>query len=176
MPASTLLPNAQMGASNVKEMGTFKYGVLPSLLAMVVVCVLLFFEPHYSGIAIILVLTALMLFISGAKIRYFLGLGALLVVGVVILAVTGKLGYAMSRMHGLGQALIYTTDEMWQDTYQTRNSLYAIGSGGFWGLGFGQSRQKFLYIPEVQNDFVFSVVCEELGFIGADEQRHNGQS
>ena len=158
---------AQMGTSNVKEMGTFKYGVLPSLLAMVVVCVLLFFEPHYSGIAIILVLTALMLFISGAKIRYFLGLGALLVVGVVILAVTGKLGYAMSRMHGLGQALIYTTDEMWQDTYQTRNSLYAIGSGGFWGQGIGMSRQKYLYIPEVQNDFVFAVVCEELGFIGA---------
>ena len=158
---------AQMGASSGKEMGTFKYGVLPSLLAMVVVCVLLFFEPHYSGIAIILVLTALMLFISGAKIRYFLGLGALLVVGVVILAVTGKLGYAMSRMHGLGQALIYTTDEMWQDTYQTRNSLYAIGSGGFWGQGIGMSRQKYLYIPEVQNDFVFAVVCEELGFIGA---------
>ena len=51
--------------------------------------------------------------------------------------------------------------------WSTRNSLYAIGSGGFWGLGLGQSRQKFLYIPEAQNDFVFAVVCEELGFIGA---------
>lgn len=158
---------AQMGATNVSEIGTFKYGVLPSLIAMAVVCVLLFFEPHYSGIAIILLLTALMLFISGVKIRWFLIAGAVLVLLVGILAVTGKLGYAMSRMHGWGQALIYTTDEMWQDTYQTRNSLYAIGSGGFWGQGIGMSRQKYLYIPEVQNDFVFAVVCEELGFIGA---------
>ncbi len=158
---------AQIGASNVSEIGTFKYGVLPSLIAMVVVCVLLFFEPHYSGIAIILLLTALMMFISGVKIRWFLLAGVLLALIVGGLAVTGKLGYAMSRMHGWGQALIYTTDEMWQDTYQTRNSLYAIGSGGFWGQGIGMSRQKYLYIPEVQNDFVFAVVCEELGFIGA---------
>ena len=158
---------AQMGSSNVSEMGTFKYGVLPSLLAMVGICLLLAFEPHFSGIAIILVLTALMVFISGAKIRYFLMAGAGLALLIVGAALTGKLGYAMSRLHGWGQALIYTTDEMWRDTYQTRNSLYAIGSGGFWGQGIGMSRQKYLYIPEVQNDFVFAVVCEELGFIGA---------
>ena len=53
------------------------------------------------------------------------------------------------------------------DTYQTVQSLLAIGSGGLWGLGLGQSRQKFLYLPEPANDFIFSVVCEELGFIGA---------
>ncbi len=109
----------------------------------------------------------LMMFVSGVKLRYFfIGFG---LIGVVVigLAITGQLGYAMTRMAGWGQALIYTNDQLWQDTYQTRNSLYAIGSGGFWGLGLGQSRQKYLYIPEVQNDFVFAVVCEELGFIGA---------
>lgn len=53
------------------------------------------------------------------------------------------------------------------DTWQTKQSLMAIGSGGFFGLGFGQSRQKYLYLPEPQNDFIFAVVCEELGFIGA---------
>ena len=73
----------------------------------------------------------------------------------------------MDRLDGWGQALTYKNEDLWQKTYQTRNSLYAIGSGGLWGLGLGQSRQKYLYIPEVQNDFVFSVVCEELGFIGA---------
>ncbi len=52
-------------------------------------------------------------------------------------------------------------------TYQTRNSLYAIGSGGLWGLGLGQSRMKYLYIPEPQNDFIFAVVVEELGLVGA---------
>ena len=70
-------------------------------------------------------------------------------------------------MDGWGQALEYTTNEMWQTTWQTRNSLYAIGSGGMWGLGLGQSRQKYLYLPEPQNDFVFAIVCEELGFVGA---------
>ena len=73
----------------------------------------------------------------------------------------------MQRLDGWGMALTYVNEDLWQDTYQTRNSLYAIGSGGIWGLGLGQSRQKYMYIPEVQNDFVFAVVCEELGLIGA---------
>ena len=80
---------------------------------------------------------------------------------------TGLLGYAMDRLDGWGKALEYTTNEMWQTTWQTRNSLYAIGSGGLTGLGLGQSRQKYLYLPEPQNDFVFAIVCEELGLIGA---------
>ena len=85
---------------------------------------------------------------------------------IVLAALTGKLGYFMERMDGWGMALNPTDDLYWA-TYQTRNSIYAIGSGGFWGLGLGMSRQKYLYIPEVQNDFVFAVVCEELGFLGA---------
>ena len=148
-------------------MDTFLYGVMPPMIMFVVIALLLFLEPHYSGIVIIFLLVALMMFVSGVKLRYFfIGFG---LIGVVVigLAITGQLGYAMTRMAGWGQALIYTNDQLWQDTYQTRNSLYAIGSGGFWGLGLGQSRQKYLYIPEVQNDFVFAVVCEELGFIGA---------
>ena len=158
---------AHWGSTHFEKMDTFLYGVLPAIIVLVVFSGLLILEPHYSGIVIMLLLVALMMFISGVKMRYFIIAGALIAVVILGLAVTGKLSYAMTRLAGWGQALEYTTEEMWQDTYQTRNSLYAIGSGGFWGLGFGQSRQKFLYIPEVQNDFVFSVVCEELGFIGA---------
>ena len=164
---AAILFMAHWGAKYFKKMDTFRYGVLPGLIILVVYSVLLFLEPHYSGIVIMLLLVALMMFISGVKMRYFVIAGVIIALVVAGLAITGKLGYAMTRLAGWGQALDYTTDEMWQDTYQTRNSLYAIGSGGFWGLGFGQSRQKFLYIPEVQNDFVFAVVCEELGFIGA---------
>ena len=91
----------------------------------------------------------------------------LLIIAVLGAWVTGILTYAMQRMDGWGQALIYTTEEMWQTTWQTRNSLYAIGSGGMFGLGLGQSRQKYLYLPEPQNDFIFAIVCEELGFVGA---------
>ena len=158
---------AHWGSLHFKKMDTFRYGVLVPALLMGLVGFLLLEEPHYSGIVIIGALVLLMMFISGVKMRYFIIIFAVIAVAVLGLAVTGNLGYAMTRLDGWGQALIYTADDLWQTTYQTRNSLYAIGSGGFWGLGLGQSRQKYLYIPEVQNDFVFAVVCEELGFIGA---------
>ena len=144
-----------------------KFSVLPGLIVFGSIAMLLFLEPHYSGIVIIGMLTVLMLYIGGMKTKY-LAIGGIALVGIVlILAVTGGLSYAMSRMDGWGQALEYTTEDMWQTTWQTRNSLYAIGSGGLWGLGLGQSRQKYLYLPEPQNDFIFAIVVEELGLIGA---------
>ena len=158
---------AHWGSKFFKKMDTFRYGVLPALIILVAISLLLFLQPHYSGIVIIAILVALMMYISGVKIRYFVIAGVAIVLVIAVLIATNMLGYAMSRLAGWGQALVYSNDELWQDTYQTRNSLYAIGSGGMLGLGLGQSRQKFLYIPEVQNDFVFAVVCEELGFIGA---------
>ncbi len=164
---AVILFMAHWGSKYFKKMDTFRYGVLPGVILLVVISFLLLLEPHYSGIVIIALLIALMMYISGVKLRYFIIAGAAIVVVILGLYVSGKLGYAMTRLAGWGQALEYTDEQMWQDTYQTRNSLYAIGSGGFWGQGLGQSRQKFLYIPEVQNDFVFAVVCEELGFIGA---------
>ena len=158
---------AHFNSKHFKKMDTFKYGVLPSIILVGVISALLILEPHYSGIVIIALLIVSMMFISGVKLRYFIIALALVVTAVIVLAATGMLSYAMTRLQGWGQALHPETDELYQLTYQTRNSLYAIGSGGFWGLGLGQSRQKFLYIPEAQNDFVFAVVCEELGFIGA---------
>lgn len=158
---------AHWGSIYANKMDTFKVGVLPALLILVPTCVLLFLEPHYSGIVIMVMLMAVMMFVAGVKVRYFIIAGALIVAVVLALIVTDNLGYAMERLDGWGQALNYVDDALWDKTYQTRNSLYAIGSGGFWGLGLGQSRQKYLYLPEAQNDFVFAIVCEELGFIGA---------
>jgi len=77
---------------------------------------------------------------------------------------SSKFAYAMDRVHGW---LDPFNPPEGVDTWQTVQSLYAIGSGQLLGVGIGQSRQKYLYIPEPQNDFVFAVVCEELGFIGA---------
>jgi cell division protein FtsW len=144
-----------------------RYSVLPGIAVFGSTALLLFLEPHYSGIVIIAMLTVLMLYIGGMKTKY-LAIGFAFIVGIVlILAMTGGLSYAMSRLDGWGQALVYTDEDMWQTTWQTRNSLYAIGSGGLWGLGLGQSRQKYLYLPEPQNDFIFAIVVEELGLIGA---------
>ena len=162
-----ILALADWSSKHFREMNTFKIGVLPCILMLGVYIGLLLLEPHYSGIVILTILAAVMMFIGGVKKRYFVIAGALIAAAIIILLVTDKLGYAMQRLDGWGQALIYTDEKMWQLTYQTRNSLYAIGSGGVWGLGLGQSRQKFMYIPEAQNDFVFAIVCEELGLVGA---------
>ena len=149
------------------KMTTFKYGVLPGIVLLLITSFLLYLEPHYSGIVICGLIIAIMMALAGVKLWYFAAAGAIGGFGVFIMAITGKLTYAMSRLDGWGQALEYTTVDMWNTTWQTRNSLYAIGSGGLWGLGLGQSRQKYMYLPEPQNDFVYAIVCEELGFIGA---------
>ena len=162
-----ILSIADSSSKHFREMHTFRYGVLPNVIMLGIYVLLLIKEPHYSGVVIMVILGAIMMFIGGVKLRYFIIAGAAVALAIVYLVATDNLGYAMQRLDGWGQALTYTTDDLWQTTYQTRNSLYAIGSGGIWGLGLGQSRQKFMYIPEAQNDFVFAVVCEELGFVGA---------
>lgn len=154
-----ILMFAHLIALNFSRMNTFRYGILPYLLILLPICLLLIKEPHISATIIVLMLGAMMLFIGGVKLRWFVG--AFSVAGaamVYLVAFSGKLGYTNDRIAG------------WLDplsTWQTRQSLYAIGSGGLLGLGLGQSRQKYLYLPEPQNDFIFAIVCEELGFIGA---------
>ena len=165
---SIILFFAHWSSKYYNKMQFARYSVLPGLVVFGTTALLLYFEPHYSGIVIIGILTVLMLYIGGMKTKY-LAIGFVGLTGIVLLlAVTGGLSYAMSRMDGWGQALQSVRgDELWDATWQTRNSLYAIGSGGLWGLGLGQSRQKYLYLPEPQNDFIFAIVVEELGLIGA---------
>ena len=159
---------AHWASKYYKLMQPPKYSILPGIVVFGSISVLLLLEPHYSGIVIIGVLTVIMLYIGGMKTKYLI-IGGIIFAGIILLlAVTGGLSYAMSRMDGWRQALSADRGtELWDQTWQTRNSLYAIGSGGLWGLGLGQSRQKFLYLPEPQNDFIFAIVVEELGLIGA---------
>jgi len=147
---------------NFNKMGTFRHGILPYALILGSTAFLLYLEPHISCLLIIVFLSGGMLFIGGVKLRWF-GL----VLGIVLLAVgylvlSGKLSYANDRVVGWLDPFNPNVD-----TWQTKQGLYAIGSGGLLGLGLGQSRQKYLFIPEPHNDFIFSVICEELGFVGA---------
>ena len=159
---------AHWGSRYYDRMDTLKYGVLPGAAVLVSTAALLILEPHYSCIVIIALLTVIMMFVSGIKIKWLAVAAIGLVAVILLLWVTGLLTYAMERLDGWGQALNEDLDrDMWNATYQTRNSLYAIGSGGLFGLGLGQSRQKYLYLPEPQNDFIFAIVCEELGLVGA---------
>ncbi|MDR1467473.1 MAG: putative lipid II flippase FtsW [Oscillospiraceae bacterium] len=149
-------------SKNFKKMGTFRYGVLPYALILSTTAFLLYLEPHISCLIIIILLCGGMLYIGGIKLRWFGLVFAAALAGVAFLVLSNKLSYANERVVGWLDPFNSTTD-----TWQTRQGLYAIGSGGLWGLGLGKSRQKYLFIPEPQNDFIFSVVCEELGFIGA---------
>lgn len=160
---------AHWGSRYYDRMDTFKYGILPAAAVFVSTSLLLLLEPHYSCIVIVAILTVVMLFVSGIKLKWLIVGGVVLTALILLLWVTGMLTYAMQRLEGWGQALSATREEkeLWDTTWQTRNSLYAIGSGGVFGLGLGQSRQKYLYLPEPQNDFIFAIVCEELGLIGA---------
>ncbi len=135
---------------------------------MLPICFLLYKEPHVSATIIVLLLGAVMLFIGGVKLRWFgVVFGAIGAGMVYLVAFSEKLSYTSTRLAVWLDPFSNANPAIVQKTWQTRQSLYAIGSGGLLGVGLGQSRQKYLWLPEPENDFVFSVVCEELGFIGA---------
>ena len=144
-----------------EKMQTFKYGVLPFAAVLALVVGLLVLEPHLSASVIILAIGAIMMFAGGTHIKWFILLGIVVAAAGVILV--GQLGYAMERIQSWRDPF----SDLQGDGWQIVQSLYAVGSGGVLGLGIGQGRQKFLYLPEEHNDFIFSVVCEELGFVGA---------
>ncbi len=142
-------------------MGTFKYGVAPFAAILGTIVVLLFLEPHLSASIIIIAIGAIMMFVGGARLFWFVG-GLFAVGGLFVVAIS-VLQYSSERISAWRNPFEDPSDT----GYQIVQSLYAIGSGGLFGLGLGQSRQKYLYLPEEHNDFIFSVISEELGFIGA---------
>lgn len=154
---------AHLVALNYKRMGTFKYGVVPFATCLILVAGLMYLQPHVSGTIIMFAIGIIMMFVGGTKIRYFVGLLAAAGVAVAGVFMVKGASYVTERI------------TMWLDPFadprgtgwQTIQSLVAIGSGGLMGRGIGMSNQKYLYIPEPQNDFVFAIICEELGLIGA---------
>ena len=144
-----------------ERMRSFRQGILPFLGLLGLIVGLLILEPHFSASIIILAIGGVMMFLGGVGLGWFLlalgGAGA----GLAVLLTFFP--YASSRIVTWRDPFSSSSDE----GYQIVQSLYTIGSGGLSGLGLGGSRQKYLYLPEEHNDFIFSVLCEELGFIGA---------
>lgn len=149
-------------AANYKQMGNIKFVAL--LLGILgITCVLVALEPHLSATVLIFLIGITIMVIGGLQLRYIIG-GALAgAAGVALLIATKVISYGSDRIK-------YWLDP-WLDAkgkgFQTIQSLLAIGSGGILGRGIGQSRQKYLWVPEPHNDFIFSIVCEELGLVGA---------
>ncbi len=150
---------------NASRMKSFSVGVLPFGLVLGTVAVLMLLEPHLSGTLLILGIGAVLMFVGGTGLKWFVlaGAGAVGAVGAAVAVMPDLVPYAASR---LASWLDPFADPL-GDGHQTIQSLYAIGSGGATGLGLGNSRQKHMFVPEPQNDFIFSIVCEELGFVGA---------
>ncbi len=144
-----------------KELPGVYYGILPYIAVLGVVGFLLYKQPHLSGLIIIAAIMFFMMIIGGTKAGYLLFGAGVGIVGVIFLATT--LSHSSARLMVWKDPFAYFKGDGWQPA----QSLYAIGSGGFWGVGFGNSRQKHLFLPEPQNDYIFSILCEEMGFIGA---------
>lgn len=142
---------------------SFQTSVWPFAWRVGIILGLLVVEPHLSCTIIVMLIAGTMMFLAGTRKEYFLILLGIAVAFILLVVVFGVVPYGRARF------------EMWLDPFadvkgdgwQTIQSLYAISSGGIFGAGFGNSRQKYMYIAEPQNDFVFSVVSEEVGLVGA---------
>ena len=152
-------------SKNNKKMKHVLEGTVYPLIIIAIFCILIYFENHNSGMVLVFLIGATLMFCGGSDWKLF-ALGAGLVAAIAIFVITNPevlQKYAGERIVAWLDKDYDPLDARWQ----TNNSLYAIGSGGFFGAGLGNSKQKFMYVSEPQNDFIFSIVCEELGFVGA---------
>ena len=150
---------------NHDRMKSFSTGVVPFALILGVVTVLMLLEPHLSGTLLILSIGAVLMFVGGTGLKWFAlaGIAGAGAIAAAVVLLPELVPYAMGRLSSWRDPFADPLGE----GHQTIQSLYAIASGGAAGLGLGTSRQKYLYVPEPQNDFIFSILCEELGFVGA---------
>lgn len=148
-----------------KKMKTMKYGILIPIGIIVIFCGLIYLEHHLSCTILMFFIGACLMFAGGSDWKLFaFGLAVIVLLGFLVVSFPTLIeNYA-------GERIVAWLDKDYDPLngrWQTNNSLYAIGSGGFFGAGLGNSKQKYLYVSEPQNDFIFSIVCEELGFFGA---------
>lgn len=143
-----------------KLITSFKKGMLPSLGLVFLAFGLIMLQPDLGTGTVMVGTCIVMIFISGARISHFVGLG--------LIGVVGFIGLILSAPYRIKRITSFL--DPWEDPlgsgFQMIQSFYAIGPGGLFGLGLGQSRQKFFYLPEPQTDFIFAILSEELGFIG----------
>ena len=155
---------AKMISVNQSRMKTFKYGFLPFVMVLGTMAVLLILEPHLSCTLLVLGIGVSMMFAGGSAIKYFVmaGGGLLAALYLTLTQFPDLVPYAVDRINTWRDPFSAAPSE----SYQVIQSLIAVGSGGITGRGIGASVQKFLYLPEVYNDYIYAVTCEELGLIG----------
>jgi cell division protein FtsW len=151
---------AALAVKKQDRLGSLSRGLLPFLVVWGVVSVLIFMQPSVSAAMLVVLLSALVIFAAGARIGHFILLG---LVGIPLLwSQVGAAAYRMRRI----VTFFDPTQDVEGISYQINQSLIAIGSGGIMGRGFGSGVQKFGYLPEPHNDFLYAMISEEWGFIG----------
>ncbi|WP_201750464.1 putative lipid II flippase FtsW [Senegalia massiliensis] len=169
---NTIMPSDAIKFASIILMATFlakkkddirKFwkGLVPALLIIGFSAALIIIQPDLSTSATLATTLVAMLFVSGAKMSHLSGIGAIGVVGLFF-AIKGE-AYRLRRM----TVFLHPFDDPTDAGWQVIQSLYALGSGGLFGAGLGKSKQKFFYLSEPYNDFIFSIIGEELGFIGS---------
>ena len=143
-------------------MENFKLTIVLPGMVLLPILVLLYLEPHNSAMILMCCITASIMMVGGAMMRWFLSAGGVAVAGAAAMLIL-RGGYVQERLQGW----LDPFSDMQDSTLQTGQSLYTISSGGLFGVGIGNSIQKHMWLPEAQNDFIFAVLCEELGFVGA---------
>lgn len=153
------------------DLGKFWKGLVKHILFLVPIIALLLLEPHVSTSMVIIITCCIMMIMAGCKFWQFLVSGIVAVGGIGSIATVLYMASAkfQERFQYIVTRFITFTDP-WKDAtgdgWQIIQSLYAIGSGGLFGAGLGESKQKYLYLSEPHNDFIFSIIAEELGFVG----------
>ena len=142
-----------------KAVKEFSQGLAPFLIILGVICLLMYKQPDLGTLSIIVLSSLIVYFVGGAKIRHMLAI--LILMGMALWGVVGMNGYQAQRFQCLADPS-FSPDHI---CYQINQSLIAVGSGGWTGRGLGESRQKFLYLPEVSGDAIFPIISEEIGFI-----------
>lgn len=159
---SIILLFSSIIAANYKQVKRIGF-LITMCVILGITCILVVLEPHLSATVLLFCIGVVLLIVGGMPKRYIFGGVAAGASGVAIMILSGAISYGSDRIK-------YWLDP-WADPigkgFQTIQSLLAIGSGGILGRGIGESRQKYLWVPEPHNDFIFSIVCEELGLIGA---------
>ncbi|MBR3249415.1 MAG: putative lipid II flippase FtsW [Clostridia bacterium] len=146
---------------NRNELGKYGKGFIKHICLLAPIIALLLAQPHFSASIVIIGVCSIMMIVAGCKLWHFLATG-------LTIGIPGIIGLIIIEPYRLTRVTTFL--DPWKDAtgtgWQVIQSLYAIGSGGLFGLGLGESKQKYLYIPEPHNDFIFSVLSEEIGFIG----------
>lgn len=144
-----------------KKIKKFWKGLFPYLLLIGVIVLLLLKEPHMSAAVIMIVIGGAIIYVAGANMKQIVPIGMAAVAGIAALAMTAD--YRLKRI----MIFLDPWKDIQGDGWQIIQSLYAIGSGGLFGVGLGKSTQKYMYIPEPHNDFIVAIWAEELGLVGS---------